>query len=186
MESGQTWPKKWWKYVWPVRKTCKDLQRWTWRSRWKSIHTEAWIEIRKCHMGEKTPIWSASCACNMYSPDGSCSQISEASRGISILWLNFKSRPVQLPHICDEYVYISCMEVFPWVWKYIQVRVKRSFTEAMTFLKNVLPTNALYGKGFSGPEICITNNSDAERAALGNIWPGTTFLLCILHHLQRW
>ena len=57
-------------------------------------------------------------------------------------------------------------------------------TEAMTFLKNVLPTNAFYGKGFNGPEICITDDSDAERAALGNIWPGTTFLLCIFHHLQ--
>ena len=59
-------------------------------------------------------------------------------------------------------------------------------TEAMTFLKTVLPTNAFYGKGFSGPEICITDDSDAERAALKNIWPGTTFLLCIFHHLQSW
>ena len=43
-------------------------------------------------------------------------------------------------------------------------------TEAMTVLTN---TNTFYGKRFSGSEICIT---DAERAALGNIWPGTTFL----------
>ena len=41
-------------------------------------------------------------------------------------------------------------------------------TKAMTFLKKFLPTNAFYGKGLSGPEICITDDSDAERAALGN------------------
>lgn len=39
-------------------------------------------------------------------------------------------------------------------------------TEAMTFLKTVLPTNAFYGRGANGPEICITDDSDAERAAL--------------------
>ena len=59
-------------------------------------------------------------------------------------------------------------------------------TEAMTFLKTVLLTNAFYGKGANGPEICITDDSDAERAALRNVWPDTTFLLCIFHHLQSW
>ena len=59
-------------------------------------------------------------------------------------------------------------------------------TEAMTFLKTVLPSNSFYGKGSSGPDICITDDSDAERAALRNIWPYTTLLLCIFHHLQSW
>ena len=56
----------------------------------------------------------------------------------------------------------------------------------MTFLKTVLPTNACYGKGANGAEICITDDSDAERAALRNVWPDTTFFLCIFHHLQSW
>ena len=52
-------------------------------------------------------------------------------------------------------------------------------TEAITFVKAVLPTNAFYGRGPQGPEVCITDDSDAETAALRNTWPGTTLLLCI-------
>ena len=41
-------------------------------------------------------------------------------------------------------------------------------TEAITFVKAVLPTNAFYGRGPQGPEVCITDDSDAERGALRN------------------
>ena len=59
-------------------------------------------------------------------------------------------------------------------------------TEAVTFLKAILPTNAFYGRGAQGPEVCITDDCDAERAALKNTWPGTALLLCIFHYLQCW
>ena len=59
-------------------------------------------------------------------------------------------------------------------------------TEAVTFLKNILPCNAFYGRGFKGPEVCITDDCDAERAALRNTWPDTTLLLCIFHYIQCW
>ena len=65
-DCRQTWPREWWEHVWTVRKTYKHLQWWIRRSRWKSIHTEIWKAIWEDHMGEKS-IWSASCACNMYS-----------------------------------------------------------------------------------------------------------------------
>jgi len=45
-------------------------------------------------------------------------------------------------------------------------------TEVMTFLKTVLPTNAFMAVG----QICITDDSDAERAALRKVWPDITFL----------
>ena len=41
-------------------------------------------------------------------------------------------------------------------------------TEAITFLKAILPTNAFYGRGAQAPEVCITDDCDAERAALKN------------------
>ena len=59
-------------------------------------------------------------------------------------------------------------------------------TEATTFLKSILPANAFYGKGAKGPDVCITDDCDAERAALKNTWPDTVLLLCIFHYLQCW
>ena len=55
-------------------------------------------------------------------------------------------------------------------------------TEAITFLKAILPTNAFYGRGAQGPEVCITDDCDAERAALKNTWPNTARLLCSFHY----
>ena len=49
-------------------------------------------------------------------------------------------------------------------------------TEAMTFLKAIVPTNAFYGRGAQGPEVCITDDCDAERAALKT--PGQTQHCC--------
>ncbi len=59
-------------------------------------------------------------------------------------------------------------------------------TEATSFLKNTLPVGAFYGRGARGPEVCITDDCDAERAALHNTWPETKLLLCIFHYLQCW
>ena len=61
-----------------------------------------------------------------------------------------------------------------------------TITEALTFLKGVLPSYAFYGRNNQGPEICITDDSSAERAALKTVWPNTTYLLCIFHYLQSW
>lgn len=49
-----------------------------------------------------------------------------------------------------------------------------------------MPSYAFYGRKDQGPEICITDDSSAERAALKTVWPNTTYLLCIFHYLQSW
>ena len=120
----------------------------------------------------------------MYSTDGSCSQISEAGRELvccdstsSLDWYN-----------CPTFVMSTCTSAggIPLGGVITSGESEDVITEAMTFLKTVLLTNAFYGKGANGAEICITDDSDAERAALRNVWPDTTFLLCIFHHLQSW
>ena len=59
-------------------------------------------------------------------------------------------------------------------------------TEATTFLKGVLPPDAFYGRRSAGPDVCITDDCTAERAALHNTWPKMELLLCIFHYLQIW
>ena len=61
-----------------------------------------------------------------------------------------------------------------------------TITEALTFMKGVLPSYAFYGRKDQGPEICITDDSSAEQAALKTVWPNTTYLLCIFNYLQSW
>ena len=61
-----------------------------------------------------------------------------------------------------------------------------TITEAMNFLKSVLPKNAFHGRGSKGPEMCITDDSAAERAAIHSKWPETKLLLCIFNYLQSW
>ena len=47
-------------------------------------------------------------------------------------------------------------------------------TEAFSFLKKVLPDNAFYGKSQQGPDLCITDDCNAERAAIKNNWSHVT------------
>ena len=59
-------------------------------------------------------------------------------------------------------------------------------TEAFSLLKKILPEKAFYGQGYQGPELCITDDCDAERGALKNNWQKITLLLCVFHFLQSW
>ena len=61
-----------------------------------------------------------------------------------------------------------------------------TITEALTVMKTVIPSNAFYGRKELGPELCITDDCAAERAALKAVWPNTNYLLCIFHYLQCW
>ena len=61
-----------------------------------------------------------------------------------------------------------------------------TITEAFTFIKTVLPKNSFYGRGSKGPQMCITDDSAAERTAIHNVWPETQLFLCIFHYLQSW
>jgi len=56
-------------------------------------------------------------------------------------------------------------------------------------LKKVLPTGSFYGKGESGPDIFMTDDSATEKASLKQVFPKSKQLLCIFHFLQamwRW
>ena len=61
-----------------------------------------------------------------------------------------------------------------------------TISEALTFLKSVFPPDAFYSRGSKGPEMCITIDSTAERAAIHNTWPETKLYLCIFYYLQSW
>lgn len=52
-----------------------------------------------------------------------------------------------------------------------------TITEAFTFIKTVVPSNSFYGRGSRGPQMCITDDSIAERTAIHNIWPETQLLI---------
>ena len=51
-------------------------------------------------------------------------------------------------------------------------------------LKSILPENAFYGRGLLGPSCFMTDDSDAERNALSDVWPLVFLLLCAFHVLQ--
>ena len=61
-----------------------------------------------------------------------------------------------------------------------------ALTESFSHLRSVLPTNAFYGRGNNGPQLFITDDSEAEKNALNNIWPEAKQILCIFHYLQCW
>ena len=61
---------------------------------------------------------------------------------------------------------------------------ENSISEAINFLKTVLPHGAFYGKGSNGPSMCITDDCTAERTAIKNNWPNIEMYLCIFHYLQ--
>lgn len=50
-------------------------------------------------------------------------------------------------------------------------------TEAFSLLKKVLPEKAFYSRGYQGPQLCITDNCDAERGAIENNW--SQAIMCI-------
>ena len=54
----------------------------------------------------------------------------------------------------------------------------------LELLKSILPQNAFYGRGELGPEVFMTDDSDAERNALALAYPSAHLLLCIFHVLQ--
>ena len=59
-------------------------------------------------------------------------------------------------------------------------------TEAFSLLKKILPEKAFYGRGYQGPQLCMTDDCDAEKGALKNNWSQITLLLCVFHFLQSW
>ena len=61
-----------------------------------------------------------------------------------------------------------------------------TLTECFAQLRLVLPEKAFYGRGNSGPKILMTDDSEAEKNALQNVWPEATQFLCIFHYLQAW
>lgn len=63
---------------------------------------------------------------------------------------------------------------------------EETISEALSILKTVLPEKAFYGQGLHGPQMCITDDSAAERSAIHNVWPDTELYLCIFHFLQSW
>ncbi len=61
---------------------------------------------------------------------------------------------------------------------------EETITTGLKMLQEVLPKEAFYNKGpHTGPTICMTDDSQAEKGALSNVWPNATQLLCIFHFL---
>ena len=50
----------------------------------------------------------------------------------------------------------------------------------------MLPEKSFFGRRSKGPELCITDDCSAERAAISNVWPKTELYLCVFHYLQSW
>ncbi|XP_050732621.1 uncharacterized protein LOC127006592 isoform X2 [Eriocheir sinensis] len=58
-----------------------------------------------------------------------------------------------------------------------------SYTAGFRLLKRILGETAFFGQG--QPDVFITDNSDAERKALKEVWPDSCLYLCIFHVLQQ-
>jgi len=65
---------------------------------------------------------------------------------------------------------------------------RETLVKAFQVLNKVLPEDAFHGRTIERrPEIFLTDDSSTERAALQDIWPDSTLLLCIFHYLQsKW
>ena len=57
-------------------------------------------------------------------------------------------------------------------------------TEALNIYKELLPPHAFYGRGVSGPQVFLTDDCDAERRSLQQVFPDSVQLLCAFHVLQ--
>lgn len=57
-------------------------------------------------------------------------------------------------------------------------------TAGFQLLKDLFPPEALFGRHEKGPEIIMTDDAEAERKALGKVYPDSTLLLCSFHILQ--
>ncbi|XP_072178625.1 uncharacterized protein [Diadema setosum] len=61
--------------------------------------------------------------------------------------------------------------------------------KGLQLLSEVMPPDCFNGRGAAGPIVFMSDDSTAERMALGNVYPSSTLLLCTFHVLQaawRW
>ena len=75
------------------------------------------------------------------------------------------------------------MHYFPLCIYYISYVLCSGFQ----LLKEVLGESAFFSSGY--PKCTITDDSDAQKGALAEVWPQSQLLLCIFHVLQaawRW
>ncbi|XP_025105409.1 uncharacterized protein LOC112570910 [Pomacea canaliculata] len=57
-------------------------------------------------------------------------------------------------------------------------------TDALLLYKELLPSDAFFGRGNRGPQVYLTDDSSAERQSLQATFPEATLLLCTFHILQ--
>ena len=82
-----------------------------------------------------------------------------------------------LTHSCAGGVPLGC---------FITTSESREFIGAgLNLLKDVLPSGAFAGRGPDGPEVFLSDDSSAERGAIGDIYPRPTLLLCIYGGIYR-
>lgn len=61
---------------------------------------------------------------------------------------------------------------------------EKVLTEGLLLLKDLFPSEAFFGRQEKGPQVFMTDDSDAERKALHNVYSESTLLLCSFHILQ--
>ncbi|XP_041461611.1 uncharacterized protein LOC121412915 [Lytechinus variegatus] len=59
-------------------------------------------------------------------------------------------------------------------------------TEALNLYNSLLDDSAYFGRGKSGPELFMTDDSTSERQSLHAVYPNATLLLCVFHILQAY
>ena len=89
------------------------------------------------------------------------------------------------------YRFITCSPAggLPIGWIVCSNESEEMLTAAFGALRDILPDDAFYGRSTLGPKIFLTDDAASEIAALKNIWPEATHLLCQWHCCQavwRW
>ncbi|XP_071962543.1 uncharacterized protein [Antedon mediterranea] len=87
-------------------------------------------------------------------------------------------------HGCRVFVILthSCAGGLPLGLLITTSETEEVITEGLTLLKDILPPVAFYGK--LGPAVFMTDDCEAERKALSNVFPGSSRVLCAFHILQ--
>ncbi|KAG1662450.1 hypothetical protein GQR58_020947 [Nymphon striatum] len=61
---------------------------------------------------------------------------------------------------------------------------RECITEALRLYLDIVPNDAFFGRGSRGPIVFLSDDSEAERQSLEEVFPEATLVLCVFHLLQ--
>ena len=87
---------------------------------------------------------------------------------------------------CRVFVFLThtCVGGLPLGILIVTSESQRTVTAALNLYMEMMDDDAFFGRGRNGPAIFLTDDSASDRAALREVFPHSTLLLCVFHVLQ--